>query len=99
VVSRLQAEGTGGRLAFARAVEQRILAALERHKPGRALQTNVEYYTALVHEALGLTRDLFTPVFAIGRVAGWVAHVHEQWRDGRLLRPQSRYVGPRPVTA
>lgn len=94
VVARLQENGVSGRLAFARQVEDKIVSALERHKPGRHLQTNVEYYTALTHEALGLARHLFTPVFAIGRIAGWIAHVYEQRREGRLMRPQSRYVGP-----
>jgi citrate synthase len=58
------------------------------------LQTNVEFYTALVLEAVGIPRDSFTNVFAIGRMAGWTAHVLEQERDGRLIRPQSRYIGP-----
>jgi len=72
---------------------------LARHKPGRVLQTNVEFYTALLLEAVGLPRQLFTPIFAIGRAAGWTAHILEQQQTGRLVRPLSRYVGPRPDVA
>lgn len=83
-----------GRIAFAEAVEREALALLAEKKPLRPLQTNVEFYTALVLEAVGIPRDSFTNVFAIGRMAGWTAHVLEQERDGRLIRPQSRYIGP-----
>ena len=60
------------------------------------LDTNVEFYTALLLEALSVPRGSFTNVFAVGRVAGWTAHVLEQDRIGRLIRPQSHYVGPQP---
>lgn len=83
-----------GRLAFAAEVERRALAALARHKPGRSLQSNVELNAALLLEAVGVPRDAFTPVFALARVAGWIAHGLEQQRTGRMIRPASRYVGP-----
>ena len=83
----------GGRLALARAVEREALAQLAARKPDRPLRTNVEFYTALLLEAVGVPRAAFTAAFALGRVAGWTAHVLEQERDGRLIRPQSRYVG------
>lgn len=92
VVARLRSAGSG-RLAFAEAVEQTALELLKEHKPDRPLHTNVEFYTALVLDAMGFERELFTPLFAMGRVVGWTAHVFEQERSGRLLRPQSRYVG------
>jgi citrate synthase len=76
-----------------RYVEQTALRLLEEYKPGRKLQTNVEFYTALLLHTLGLPTDLFTPTFAIGRVAGWTAHCFEQQREGRLIRPQSVYTG------
>jgi citrate synthase len=82
------------RLALAEAVEQAALALLREKKPGRALETNVEFYTALLLEALGFRRDSYTCVFAAGRVGGWIAHAREQVRKGRLIRPQSAYVGP-----
>ena len=88
-----------GRLAFAEAVEQAALAILKDRKPSRSLQTNVEFYTALLLEALAFPPSAFTCVFAMGRSAGWIAHAREQVAGGRLIRPQSRYVGPRPKQA
>jgi citrate synthase len=82
---------------LARSVEQTALRLLEEHKPGRKLQTNVEFYTALLLHGLGLDVPLFTPTFAISRVAGWTAHCFEQRRVGRLIRPQSVYVGALPA--
>jgi citrate synthase len=60
------------------------------------LQTNLEFYTALLLEALGLPRDAFTGVFAAARVVGWIAHALEQQASGRLIRPQSVYIGKMP---
>jgi citrate synthase len=97
VVGTLRSEGNS-RLAFAEHVEREALRALAAHKPDRPLDTNVEFYTALLLEAVGLEREAFTPVFAMGRVVGWTAHVFEQERTGRLMRPQSAYVGPVAVT-
>jgi citrate synthase len=88
-----------GRLAFAEAVETAALAVLKARKPDRSLQTNVELYTALMLEALAFPPDAFTCVFAIGRVAGWIAHAREQVEGGRLIRPQSVYIGPAPLAA
>lgn len=81
--------------ALARSVEAEALRLLEEYKPGRRLQTNVEFYTALLLHGLGLDVDLFTPTFAISRVSGWIAHAFEQRRTNRIIRPQSEYVGPR----
>jgi citrate synthase len=80
---------------LARSVEATAIRLLEEYKPGRRLQTNVEFYTALLLHGLGLDVALFTPVFAISRVSGWIAHAGEQSRTNRLIRPQSEYVGPR----
>lgn len=80
---------------LARAVESVALRVLEEHKPGLRLQTNVEFYTALLLHGLGLSVAQFTPTFAIGRAAGWTAHCFEQRAHGRLIRPQSAYVGRR----
>jgi citrate synthase len=89
----------GARLELAEAIEAAALALLRREKPQRALDTNVEFYTALLLEALGIPREAFTCVFAMGRVGGWIAHAREQVLHGRLIRPQSRYVGPVPQQA
>jgi citrate synthase len=88
-----------GRLAFAEAVERAALAILKERKPDRSLQTNVEFYTALLLEALAYPPSAFTCVFATGRVSGWIAHAREQLAGGRLIRPQSRYIGPVPRVA
>jgi citrate synthase len=90
---------TAGRLAYATAVEKGAIAALRKHKPGRRLDINVEYYTALLLEALEVPRSAFTALFAVGRTAGWCAHIFEQEKGGRIIRPQSNYVGPRPDNA
>ena len=79
---------------LAREVERIALRLLEEYKPGRRLQTNVEFYTALLLHGLGLEVPLFTPTFAIGRVSGWIAHALEQRAANRIIRPQSEYVGP-----
>jgi citrate synthase len=92
-------KGRDNRIAFAEAVEAAALAVLARRKPGRRLDTNVEFYTALLLEALGIPREGFTPLFGAGRAAGWVAHAVEQERLGRIIRPLSRYVGPWPAVA
>ncbi len=88
-----------GRLAFAESVEQAALRILRDHKPDRPLDTNVEFYTAVLLEALGLPPESFTCVFAMGRTAGWLAHAREQLATGKLVRPQSVYVGPRTKAA
>ena len=80
---------------LARAVESTAIRLLEEYKPGRRLQTNVEFYTALLLHGLGLEVPLFTPTFAISRVSGWIAHAFEQRAANRLIRPKSQYVGPR----
>jgi citrate synthase len=85
--------------ALARSVEATALRLLEEYKPGRRLQTNVEFYTALLLEALAFPPSAFTCVFAMGRVAGWLAHAREQLAGGRLIRPASVYVGPMPQKA
>jgi citrate synthase len=78
---------------LARAVEACALRLLREYKPTRSLQTNVEFYTALLLHGIGIPTQLFTPVFAAGRVAGWTAHCLEQLAANRLFRPQSTYIG------
>ncbi|PKP80932.1 MAG: citrate synthase/methylcitrate synthase [Alphaproteobacteria bacterium HGW-Alphaproteobacteria-18] len=90
---------TSGRIAFAEHIEGAVLGRLARKYPQRRLETNVEFYTALLLEALGLPREAFTSVFACGRVLGWTAHAREQIAEGRLVRPQSVYRGPVPEAA
>jgi citrate synthase len=97
-VARLEASGGTSRyLARARAVERVAVRVLAERYPARKLDTNVEFYTAVLLDALGFARAGFTPVFAVGRVAGWLAHVDEERERGRLIRPDVRYVGAIPT--
>jgi citrate synthase len=101
VLSKAAEEMAGAQLEdrrlfdLARTVEQTALRVLEKHKPGRNLKTNVEFYTALVLQSLGLKPKSFVAMFACGRVAGWCAHAIEQHAEDHLIRPQSEYIGPR----
>jgi citrate synthase len=96
MAARGDAEGSHvlARLTLAREVEREAEAALARRHPERPLKANVEFFTAVLLEAIGLPRDAFSPTFAVGRVAGWCAHAIEQRERGRLIRPTSRYIGP-----
>jgi citrate synthase len=96
---RLEQAGiTTGRLPLARAVETAARGHLQRKYPTRDLAANVEFYTAVLLDTIGLPRSLFSPAFAIGRASGWCAHFGEQQSTGRLIRPASDYVGPRGLT-
>jgi citrate synthase len=77
----------------AQTIEDAAVRVLGEMKPGRNLKTNVEFYTALLLHGVGLPTELFTPTFAVARVAGWTAHILEQMRFGRLIRPLEKYVG------
>ncbi len=87
-------DGERGLYELVKQVEATALRLLRERKPNRRLDTNVEFYTALLLHGLGLSPALFTPTFAVGRVAGWAAHCLEQLREDKLIRPQSEYVGP-----
>jgi citrate synthase len=89
------ARTTGDRalLDLTRAVEETTVKVLAELKPGRDLYANVELYAALILHAVDIPSELFTPVFAIGRTAGWTAHIIEQYEDNRIIRPASVYVG------
>ena len=91
--------GTSGRIAFADHIERAVLGRLAKKYPQRKLETNVEFSTALLLEALGIPREAFTAVFACGRILGWTAHAREQIGEGRLVRPRSVYRGPVPEMA
>ena len=96
-IEQLQAAGARShRLALARAVEAVAVSSLHERRPERRLAANVEFYTAVILDAVGLPQALFSATFAVARVAGWLAHIDEQLAHGRLIRPASRYVGPMP---
>ena len=81
-------------LAEAIAVEDEILRTFAEMKPDRPIKTNVEFYAAPVIAGTGLAPELFPAAFALGRMAGWSAHVIEQAGQDKLIRPDARYVGP-----
>jgi citrate synthase len=96
-IERLAADGAD--LPFAGEVEAYIRGALRKKNPDRPLETNVEFFTAILLDALAIPRQAFTPIFAVARAAGWTAHAREQQRTGRLIRPSSSYVGAMPGAA
>jgi citrate synthase len=75
-------------------ISERIRQIVQENK---SLPVNVDFYSASVYYTMGIPIDLFTPIFAISRVAGWTAHVYEQYSDNRLIRPESEYIGPANV--
>jgi citrate synthase len=79
----------------AKQAERVAVDLLEEYKPGRKLETNVEFYTAVLLNGVGIPRELFTVTFAVSRVGGWTAHCREQLEDNRLIRPRAKYVGDR----
>jgi len=93
-IERLAVNGSD--LPFAGEVEAYIRAALRKKNPDRPLDTNVEFFTAILLDALKIPRQAFTPIFAVARSAGWTAHAREQQRCGRLIRPSSAYIGRMP---
>ncbi len=84
------------RVEVAEALEQAALAELQARKPDRVLATNVEFWSAVVLDFADVPPELFTPMFTCARTAGWSAHILEQKREGRLIRPTAKYVGPAP---
>lgn len=79
--------------SLANTVEERAVELLEEYKPGRQLETNVEFYTAVLLYGVGVPRELFTTTFAVARAGGWTAHCLEQLQDNRLIRPRAKYIG------
>jgi len=101
VLRRTSREIGSERYEAAEALEKAALAELQARKPDRVLATNVEFWSAVVLDDAEVPPELFTPMFTCARVAGWSAHILEQKREGRLIRPTAKYVGPgpRPVSA
>ena len=93
-IRALEASGVSARrLPLARVVEREAEQLLAKRHPNRPLRANVEFYTAVLLDAVHVPRSLFTAMFAASRVAGWCAHIDEQRAVGRLIRPASMYVG------
>lgn len=84
------------RYEIAVALEQAALTQLRERRPDRSLETNVEFWSAVILDFAEVPASMFTSMFSCARIAGWSAHILEQKRTGRLIRPAARYVGPRP---
>jgi citrate synthase len=84
------------RYEAAAALEQAALSELRARRPDRVLETNVEFWAAIVLDFAEVPAPLFTSMFTCARLAGWSAHILEQKKTGRLIRPSARYVGPAP---
>ena len=96
VLRRTARELGAPRVEVAEALEQAALAELQARKPDRVLATNVEFWSAVVLDFAEVPPELFTSMFTCARTAGWSAHILEQKREGRLIRPTARYIGPGP---
>ncbi|HUA11527.1 MAG TPA: citrate synthase 2 [Solirubrobacteraceae bacterium] len=96
VLRRTARELGSPRFEAAEALEQAALAALQERSPDRVLATNVEFWSAIVLDMAEVPPDLFTSLFTCARVAGWSAHILEQKREGKLIRPTAKYVGHGP---
>jgi citrate synthase len=96
VLRRTAKEIGAPRVEVAEALEQAALAELQARRPDRVLATNVEFWSAVVLDFAEVPPQLFTPMFTCARTAGWSAHIMEQKREGRLIRPTAKYVGPAP---
>jgi citrate synthase len=101
VLKRTAKELGSPRFEVAEALEEAALAALRERKPDYVIATNVEFYSAVVLDVAEVPPDLTPAMFACARVAGWSAHILEEKRTGRLIRPSAQYVGPseRPASA
>jgi citrate synthase len=99
VLRRTAREVGAPRLEVAERLEEAALAELKARKPDRVLATKVEFWSAVVLDFADVPAEPFTPMFSSARVGGWAAHIMEQKREGRLVRPTARYVGPGPRPA
>jgi citrate synthase len=96
VLRRTSHELGSRRVEVAEALEKAALAELHARKPDRVLATNVEFWSAVVLDFAEVPPELFTPMFTCARTAGWSAHILEQKREARLIRPTAKYIGPGP---
>jgi citrate synthase len=96
VLRRAAHEIDAPRVEVAEALETAALAELKARRPDRVLATNVEFWSAVVLDFADIPPTMFTPMFTCARTAGWSAHIMEQKREGKLIRPTAKYVGPGP---
>ena len=93
-VSRQLAEESGDSKWFEMSLEMERVMEREMEKRGKQVRPNVDFFSASVYRMLGFPADMYTPIFAVARIAGWMAHLYEQYADNRLMRPRLAYTGP-----
>jgi citrate synthase len=98
VLRRTAKELNAPRFEVAASLENAALTELRERRPDRVLETNVEFWAAVVLDFAQIPSHMFTSMFTCARLAGWSAHILEQKRTGRLIRPSARYIGPGPRT-
>lgn len=96
VLRRTAKELGAERYEVAEALEEAALRVLRERRPDRVIETNVEFWSAIVLDYAQVPPHMFTSMFTCARLAGWSAHILEQKRTGRLIRPSARYIGPGP---
>ncbi len=94
-VSRRLAEESGDSKWFEMSLEMERVMEREMEKRGKQVRPNVDFFSASVYRMLGFPADMYTPIFAVARIAGWMSHLYEQYADNRLMRPRLVYEGPR----
>lgn len=94
-VSRRLAEESGDSKWFEMSLEMERVMEREMEKRGKQVRPNVDFFSASVYRMLGFPADMYTPIFAVARISGWMAHLYEQYADNRLMRPRLVYEGPR----
>jgi citrate synthase len=93
-VSRKLAEESGDSKWFEMSLEMERVMDREMEKRGKQVRPNVDFFSASVYRMLGLPRDMYTPIFAVSRISGWMAHLFEQYAENRIMRPRLAYDGP-----
>jgi citrate synthase len=94
-MARDLAEQTGHQNLFD--ISQRVEEVMAELVAARGIYPNVDFYSATTYRSIGFEVDLFTPIFAVSRVAGWIGQVIEQHEDNRIMRPKAKYIGPHDV--
>jgi citrate synthase len=94
LLRRTAKELASERFEVAESLEKAALAALRERSPDRVLETNVEFWSAVVLDVAKIQPALAPAMFACSRTAGWSAHILEHKRTGKLMRPSARYIGP-----
>jgi citrate synthase len=97
-VARHLSDEQGGNKWFLMSLEMESVMDAEMAKKGKQVKPNVDFFSASIYRMLGFPTDMYTPIFAVARIAGWMAHLYEQYANNRIMRPDIVYEGPRGKT-